>query len=189
MILEIFPKEQRLTIVNAKDENDRSALFNSVWYDNSRPESLKMILELYPPEHRLEALQEKDWTGRSVLFCAAQRRGALKIILELLPEDMFSSTQTNQTENNIIEYAFSIEQFVGDMVKLRDSASISKFLYALIKNQGIKEATQSLFTVKTSSSFFSANKNSDIQKCIDNLDPFWKNRVNTALGESSGMKK
>jgi hypothetical protein len=185
MVLDLYPPEQRLTAV--KEGNRYGKLLSRV---ASKPESLKMILELYPPEERLLALKEGNLYN-PILSKIVTNSEFLKIILKLLPEDIASVIQTCKRQGNVIEYAASIEQFKSDMKSLADPDSISKFIRALIQNKGIEEATQSLFTTNRSFSFFSffsSNNNPDIQKSIDNLHPFWKNRIHPATEESKYPK-
>ena len=169
IILDLYPPNERLA---ALKENN-SLLFN--------PESLKMILELLPKEQRLEALKERDKYNDSALTNATSNPESLKMILELLPEEVSSTIQTYQMKQDVLEYATSIEQFMNDMKGLATPDSISKFVHALINNQDIEKARQSLFTPMTFSSFFSSNKNQAIQKSLDTLHPFWQEQIQLSL--------
>ena len=84
-------------------------------------------------------------------------------------------------KQDVLEYATSIEQFMNDMKGLATPDSISKFVHALINNQDIEKARQSLFTPMTFSSFFSSNKNQAIQKSLDTLHPFWQEQIQLSL--------
>ena len=206
IILDLYPPNERLEAVKEKDRYGDSLLYNvaanpkslkiivDLYPPNERlaalkennsllfnPESLKMILELLPKEQRLEALKERDKYNDSALTNATSNPESLKMILELLPEEVSSTIQTYQMKQDVLEYATSIEQFMNDMKGLATPDSISKFVHALINNQDIEKARQSLFTPMTFSSFFSSNKNQAIQKSLDTLHPFWQEQIQLSL--------
>lgn len=86
IILEIYPKKERLTAILKKNSlysGSRTPIRNA----SRNFESLKIILDALPEEHRIEAIQDQDYLRNTLLHYTANQPECLKMILEIYPEE------------------------------------------------------------------------------------------------------
>ena len=84
VILECYPKNQRLDAVKEPNFNRGTVLHEAILY----PESVKTILELLPENQRLEAVKAKGFDRFTTLDIAVTNKPeSFEIILGLLPEN------------------------------------------------------------------------------------------------------
>lgn len=79
--------------------------------------------------------------------------------------------------NEVLECAFSIEAFMKAMEGLSEDQSIKDFVRAIITNQGIEAAQQSLLHIGSSPTFFPQDKAIAILEHMEKLHPYWKTRI------------
>lgn len=176
MLFELYPNdEERFKILSEEDPSKIRLIFIKA---SQNMECLKLILQIYPsPYQLLKALKEQNSFDNDILHFIISTPEAFNVLNELLPLEISLVLQTYQKEPGVLEYAFSIEQFMLNMKRLADSKAICAFVHALIENKDIEKAKQSLFKASATSSLFIIDNNEAIQNCIDELHSFWQDRI------------
>lgn len=117
MLLDTVPPEQRISILNIKDEKAGMNLFH--YASLHHLPILQYILGLVHPDNLLDTLFEEDDLNRNVLYNAVKSAQSIKLILQIIPgEYHLAMTRRENSEGEdllctVVRYPISIETVLG----------------------------------------------------------------------------